>query len=242
MTALMHERPEAMPEIRTDPEPVSSLSELGEVVWQAWKAIELPEGYRAEIIERAIELSPTGRHSHSQTVNLFRDDLADHLRGGDLVARQDGNIIHEGRVWVPDLFVVPRDSERYVTADGLGIVASAVRLIVEVVSPCKVVDVTRRGTAPGARRIFGDPGPVDKPDTTWQDVATQLRAVAAWDWDVIFGDHQWNRAFASLDELEGWARRLGWTVSGVDTTQCVSVTTGEVSRCGCLRCSATPHA
>ncbi|MEE1763857.1 Uma2 family endonuclease [Streptomyces sp. SP17KL33] len=137
MTALMHERPEAMPEIRTDPEPVSSLSELDEVVWQAWKAIELPEGYRAEIIEGAIELSPTGRHSHSQTVNLFRDDLADHLRGGDFVARQDGNIIHEGRVWVPDLFVVPRDSERYVTADGLGIVASAVRLIVEVVSPGK---------------------------------------------------------------------------------------------------------
>ena len=108
MTALMHERPEAMPEIRTDPEPVSSLSELDEVVWQAWKAIELPEGYRAEIIEGAIELSPTGRHSHSQTVNLFRDDLADHLRGGDFVARQDGNIIHEGRVWVPDLFVVPQ--------------------------------------------------------------------------------------------------------------------------------------
>lgn len=91
----------------------------------------------------------------------------------------------------------------------------------------KVVDVTRRGTAPGARRIFGDPDPADKPDMTWQDVATQLRAVSTWDWDVIFGAHQWNRAFASLDELEGWARRLGWTVSGVDTTQCVSVTTGE---------------
>ena len=54
MTALLHERPEAMPEIRTDPEPVSSLSELDEVVWQAWKAIELPEanGARVEIPRR----------------------------------------------------------------------------------------------------------------------------------------------------------------------------------------------
>jgi Uma2 family endonuclease len=137
MTALMHERPETMPEIRTESAPVASLSELDEVVWQVWKAIELPEGYHAEIIEGVIELSPTGRHSHSQTANLFRDDLVDHLRGGDFVARQDGNIIHEGRAWVPDVFVVPRDIERYVTADGVGIVASAVRLIAEVVSPGK---------------------------------------------------------------------------------------------------------
>ena len=72
MTALMHERPEAMPEIRTDPEPVSSLSELDEVVWQAWKAIELPEGYRAEIIEGAIELSD---ESDDYRLILLQDDF-----------------------------------------------------------------------------------------------------------------------------------------------------------------------
>ncbi|WP_232107944.1 MULTISPECIES: hypothetical protein [Streptomyces] len=38
----------------------SPLVNLDEVLWQAWKAMELPEGYRAEIIEGAIEVSPTG--------------------------------------------------------------------------------------------------------------------------------------------------------------------------------------
>jgi hypothetical protein len=37
--------------------------------------MELPEGYRAEIIEGAIEVSPTGRFSHGQIINLLRDDL-----------------------------------------------------------------------------------------------------------------------------------------------------------------------
>ncbi len=33
-------------------EPVSEPgSDLDEVLWQAWKALDLPEGYRAEIIE-----------------------------------------------------------------------------------------------------------------------------------------------------------------------------------------------
>ncbi|MFI2203620.1 hypothetical protein ACH47Z_23150 [Streptomyces sp. NPDC020192] len=58
MTALAHERPETMSKA-----PADSLNgpDLDEVLWQAWKAMELPEGYRAEIIEGAIEVSPTGR-------------------------------------------------------------------------------------------------------------------------------------------------------------------------------------
>ncbi|MBT2529311.1 Uma2 family endonuclease [Streptomyces sp. ISL-99] len=132
MTALAQERPETMPDTRTE-----SVTELDEVLWQAWKAMELPEGYHAEIIEGAIEVSPTGRYSHSQVVNLLRDELAEFLRGGDFAARNDTNVIHEGRAWVPDLYIGPRDAERYVTADGLGIVAAAVRLVVEVTSPGK---------------------------------------------------------------------------------------------------------
>ncbi|MGW1049472.1 hypothetical protein ACWD4N_03580 [Streptomyces sp. NPDC002586] len=41
-----------------------NVPDLDEVLWLAWKAMELPEGYRAEIIEGAIEVSPTGRLSH----------------------------------------------------------------------------------------------------------------------------------------------------------------------------------
>ncbi|MFE9765251.1 Uma2 family endonuclease [Streptomyces sp. NPDC005808] len=141
MTALAHERPETMPETRTEseptPSPTPSVPELDEVLLQAWKAMELPEGYRAEIIEGAIEVSPTGRYSHGQIINLLRDDLVLFLKDGDFAARSDFNVIHKGSAWIPDLFVVPRDTERYVTADGLGISAAAVRLVVEVVSPGK---------------------------------------------------------------------------------------------------------
>ena len=124
-----------MPDTRTEPAP--SNAELDEVLWQAWKAMELPEGYRAEIIEGAIEVSPTGRYSHTETVNLLRDELVLFLRGGDFVVRNDGNVIHEGRVWIPDLYIGPKDRERYLTDDGLGVTAAAVRLVVEVVSPGK---------------------------------------------------------------------------------------------------------
>ena len=132
MTALAHERPETMTEPQCLPENGPGLDE---VVWHAWEAMELPEGYRAEIIERAIEVSPTGRFSHGQIINLLRDDLVLFLRDGDFAARSGFNVIHKGSVWFPDLFVVPRDTERYVTADGVGVSAAAVRLVVEVVSP-----------------------------------------------------------------------------------------------------------
>ena len=80
-------------------------------------------------------MSPTGRFSHGQIINLLRDDLVLFLRDGDFAARSGFNVIHKGSVWFPDLFVVPRDTERYVTADGVGVSAAAVRLVVEVVSP-----------------------------------------------------------------------------------------------------------
>jgi hypothetical protein len=91
----------------------------------------------------------------------------------------------------------------------------------------KVSDVSSRGWVPEDRPLYGDPEPADKPDTTWQEVAAQLVGVRAWDWDAIFGDHGWNRGFTTAGELDRWARRLGWTVSGVHRSGCVSVTTPE---------------
>ncbi|MFF3502417.1 Uma2 family endonuclease [Streptomyces sp. NPDC003247] len=138
MTALAHERPDTMTETRTPSVPLPENGpDLDEVLWQAWKAMELPEGYRAEIIEGAIEVSPTGRYSHSQIIFLLREALGDHLRGGDFAVRNDTNVIHEGSAWVPDLFVVARDPERYVTDDGLGLTAAGVRAVFEVTSPGK---------------------------------------------------------------------------------------------------------
>ncbi|MCX4800998.1 Uma2 family endonuclease [Streptomyces sp. NBC_01214] len=129
MTALAHETLEAvMPKVATSP------SELDEVLWQAWKAMELPEGHHAEIIEGSIEVSPTGRYSHGRIANELRDRLVVFAAKSAFAARQDINVIHKRKAWIPDLFIAPADAEEHVTEDGLGIDASAVGLIVEVVS------------------------------------------------------------------------------------------------------------
>ncbi|WP_217546279.1 Uma2 family endonuclease [Streptomyces sp. GbtcB6] len=111
--------------------------DLDEVLWQAWKAMELPEGYRAEIIEGAIEVSPTGRLTHAQITNRLRRALDKFLDGGKYACYQDGNVIHDRKAWIPDVFVAPEDTEPCGDEDDMGVRADAVHLIVEVVSPGK---------------------------------------------------------------------------------------------------------
>ncbi|MFK0111233.1 Uma2 family endonuclease [Streptomyces sp. NPDC091217] len=111
--------------------------DLDEVLWQAWKAMELPEGYRAEIIEGAIEVSPTGRLTHAQITNRLRRALDKFLDGGEYACHQDTNVIHKRKGWIPDAFVAPEDLEPHADEEGLGVKASAVHLVVEVVSPGK---------------------------------------------------------------------------------------------------------
>ncbi|MEV1065472.1 Uma2 family endonuclease [Streptomyces sp. NPDC050263] len=108
--------------------------DLDQVVWQAWKAMELPEGYRAEIIEGAVEVSPTGRLSHARIVNRLRDALARYLGEGEYAAYQDTNVVFRRKVWIPDVLVAPEDLDPYADDDELGVDAAAVRLVVEVAS------------------------------------------------------------------------------------------------------------
>ncbi|MEC4016418.1 Uma2 family endonuclease [Streptomyces sp. H27-D2] len=124
MTALAHESPETVPG-----------PDLDEVLWQAWKAMELPEGFHAEIIEGFIEVSPTGRHAHGQIANRLRDALVLFLLDSGYAAYQDMNVLHGLKPWIPDLFIAPQDTSEIVVEDGLGVAASGVQLIVEVVSP-----------------------------------------------------------------------------------------------------------
>ncbi|MPY45625.1 Uma2 family endonuclease [Streptomyces phyllanthi] len=116
---------------------LSNEPDLDEVLWQAWKAMELPEGYRAEIIEGAIEVSPTGRLTHAQITNRVRRALDRFLDGGEHACHQDTNVIHKRKGWIPDAFVAPEDLEPHADEEGLGVKASAILLVVEVVSPGK---------------------------------------------------------------------------------------------------------
>ncbi|MFJ9850063.1 Uma2 family endonuclease [Streptomyces sp. NPDC101150] len=125
MTALAHEAPE-----ETTPD-------RDEFLWQAWKAMELPEGLRAEIIEGSLEVSPTGRHRHSKTSRAFRHELGKFLeaQSSDYIADNDMNVIQGFEVVIPDAYVAPEDDEEFITEDGLGLQAHCVALVLEVVSP-----------------------------------------------------------------------------------------------------------
>ncbi|WP_234356728.1 Uma2 family endonuclease [Streptomyces sp. NBRC 110028] len=130
MIALAHEAPTTS-EV---PETMSPIS-LDEALWQAWKSLELPEGFRAEIVEGFIEVSPTGRSSHGLIIHRMYRAMAHCLDDSDWAAYRDLNVIHGMKVWVPDIFVAPEEPEEHLTEDGLGFAASAVKLVVEVVSP-----------------------------------------------------------------------------------------------------------
>lgn len=139
MTALTHEATGTSEAAGASERPgapdAPSGPSLDEALWQAWKTMELPEGFHAEIVEGSIEVSPTGRHGHGQIVNRLRRALEKFLDDGDHVAYQDMNVVHDLKVYVPDLFVAPEDDAEHVTEDGLGVKASCVELVVEVVSP-----------------------------------------------------------------------------------------------------------
>ncbi|MEU9116520.1 Uma2 family endonuclease [Streptomyces sp. NPDC048483] len=126
MTALAHEAPEMPPGSHSD-----------ELLWQAWKAMELPEGLRAEIVEGFIEVSPTGRYSHGKASNRLRRELTRFLdeQSSPYVVSNDVNVMHGRKVLISDAFVAPEDDDEFITEDGLGLEARCVALIVEVVSP-----------------------------------------------------------------------------------------------------------
>ncbi|WP_035852807.1 Uma2 family endonuclease [Kitasatospora azatica] len=108
---------------------------LDEVLWHAWLALELPEGYRAEIIEGFIEVSPAGRLSHGKAANALRRALDAYLSDSGLAAYQALNALHGYKVSTPDVLIAPLDLDDISAADDLGVDAARVHLVAEVVSP-----------------------------------------------------------------------------------------------------------
>jgi Uma2 family endonuclease len=130
-------------------------SSVEKAVWKAWKAMELPEGYRAEIVEGAIEVSSNGGFAHAQVANCLWDALAEFLRGSEYGAWSVTDVIHLHKAWTPDVLVAPRDGKSGAVKGGLGLKASAVRMVVEVVAPGKRDQERDRG---GKRREYARAG------------------------------------------------------------------------------------
>ncbi|MFF7247806.1 Uma2 family endonuclease [Embleya sp. NPDC008237] len=134
----------------------SGFDALDDVLWQAWSEMTLPEGLRAEIIEGAIEVSPTGSRRHGKVANRLRDALKDHLDADDsLAAYQDINVICRRKVYIPDVFVAPEDVDEAPDPDGLGVSASGVLLVAEIVSPGREAGARDRDRK---RRAYAEAG------------------------------------------------------------------------------------
>ncbi len=69
-------------------------------------------------------LTPTGRYAPGRVANRLRRALDECLTDSAFAAYQDINVIHRRKVWIPDVFIAPKDAEEHVAEDGLGIDAS----------------------------------------------------------------------------------------------------------------------
>ncbi|MBT1185058.1 Uma2 family endonuclease [Streptomyces sp. CJ_13] len=108
---------------------------LDEVLWQARKAMDLPEGYRAEIIEAAIEVLPPGRRRHDVLAHRLRGALDARLAGSGFQVHQDIDVVHGRKVCAPCLFVASEDLAAIRDKEGCGVDATRVSLVAGVVAP-----------------------------------------------------------------------------------------------------------
>ena len=98
-----------MSENEVDPD----AAQLDAVLWAAWKAMELPEGYRAEIIEGAIEVQRIGRVRHALIANRLSEALPLSQREDAYAAYQAMAVtLGRRRVWMPDVLVASAGSAR----------------------------------------------------------------------------------------------------------------------------------
>lgn len=96
-------------------------SDLDEILWRAWKALEPPEGCRAEIVEGTLEIQRIGRLRHGQVINRLRDALPRSRFGDEFGAYQALAVIHGRSVWIPDLVIAPLELEPYADPEDFGV-------------------------------------------------------------------------------------------------------------------------
>ncbi|MFF2127969.1 Uma2 family endonuclease [Streptomyces olivochromogenes] len=120
-----------MPEREVDPD----AGALDQVLWEAWKTMELPEGYRAEIVEGVLEVQRIGRVRHGSIANRLGEALSRYECKGEYGAYHGMAVtLRRRRVWMPDVVVAAQGPGASADEDGIGVVASAVYLVAEVVS------------------------------------------------------------------------------------------------------------
>ncbi|MBV6701962.1 Uma2 family endonuclease [Kitasatospora aureofaciens] len=106
-----------------------------ERLWEAWKHIKVPEYARVEIDDDGITLTVIGGARHAAVGRSLANALRDHLRDTGWGPGHGHAVISGRKAVQPDLLVLPDDVEQIADPEGLGVLASGVALVVEIVWP-----------------------------------------------------------------------------------------------------------
>ncbi|KWT63180.1 hypothetical protein ADL21_04115 [Streptomyces albus subsp. albus] len=114
-------------------------TDLRQVLWRVRMSLELPEGFRAEIIEAdggsgRIDISRTAPYAHSRAANRLRSAFSAHLHGSPYADWFGIDIVDGHNVWRADAFIALTDDVENGICE-YGVAASEVRLVAEVVAP-----------------------------------------------------------------------------------------------------------
>ncbi|MCY9785781.1 Uma2 family endonuclease [Nocardiopsis sp. EMB25] len=101
-------------EAEAETETVTAVPSYWDVVLRAWEELDLPEGWRAEIIEGDIRIMTPPKYDHNVIVSrIQREIYREILRPGsqlpeaELHQAQDIRVPRIGSLYIPDLMVLP---------------------------------------------------------------------------------------------------------------------------------------
>ncbi|MFF2075029.1 Uma2 family endonuclease [Kitasatospora sp. NPDC058162] len=100
--------------------------------WRVWKAMTFPRRVRAEIDEGSISVSLIGDSRHMAVAGALGRGLRKQLRGTGYKP-QVRYVISGLSAMKPDLLVLPEDTTEIEHPEGVGVLASGVPLVVEIV-------------------------------------------------------------------------------------------------------------
>jgi Uma2 family endonuclease len=104
-----------------------------ETLLRTWRALDVPEGWRAEIFDGGIHLAPSPGLDHHEIAFLIHRALARELPDDWRIYQSSAATIETiKRLHEPDVLVIPRSA---VAAGGLTVSAADALLAVEITSP-----------------------------------------------------------------------------------------------------------
>lgn len=113
--------------------PMLTRSTWDELLYQ-WQELDVPEGWRAEIVEERIVMSPPPGHGHNQIADLVHRDLVPVIPRSWAIFQTAGvSVPLRNSLFIPDLVVVPR-AQVPADDDPAPLTAEKALLVVEITS------------------------------------------------------------------------------------------------------------